>query len=663
MSGIDNIQQSQSIIDQQRLEEIAGAGAAPNYLATDAIITTDNPAVDSTGISAPRPTPNPDPNPNPRVGDDDPNYVDNSNDYNAAIDMLGEIDAENDSDIIGFRDEHFRHWVGSADKGYWEPDADAIFQWQKHLMERANVEGALLIALSSRDDARAIVQEIMSGRQPEKNGKGSSKQVYARHIAMLAKVGRTALSKLLEWVNSTNKRLYEQRMEQARATSEGSEASVENFFTGGEADMRAATRQHEATMQYLSTTRRTLESMQQMIRNMVSWLVSIAGDDISLLGTIGQLNKFNDRIGELNTEVDRKMTEAQNRFDDMERNRPSGWWGILNAITIVGAIIQYGVAESEENYGDKAEVMSQVNMEQMIAEYRGSITAYQNGLRINTSLQLFRQDLINTVRQEMTGLSGVESDAEIVMNSVETGAGLTTAIFDMTASQLMIKTQLHNNDVNLLKSIQQNRKSQGIRVLSLGISLALLVLSIVITVVTYGGGAILIPAAIAAGVAIIKAGVDTYATYVANNIQSYEPHHPEYSAHRLSNGPTGNDVLDALNDVESNSENNLAASTNADNALTRTRDRHWAFDSVRFATYEIRQNIYDNSIRSIFSVVKHARDLRRVVRAELTGRSAVDSGESLLDNVVENIIAQRQMILSAIKFQMNWPWIRPGGIF
>ncbi|MBI5399643.1 hypothetical protein HZB07_03390 [Candidatus Saganbacteria bacterium] len=648
MTNIGQIEQVQNISEQERLDEIAGVVAAPTYLVSDSITAPEIPETDVADISE---APSSPPAAPPRLAQpprpDNRQYVENSDEYdtavngrrpagpprrtertgqssqNQALDAIHDLESDVNDDVLGFDD---RRYMRQNSQGYWEPDVDALFQWQQRLIMRANMLSALLIAISTRSESRQLVEEAFNGEPiKQDNSKNSPKQAYSRKIAFLMKMVRIAMGKIFEQVNTRNKTIYDRRIEEAKKRGDGFWANVENLFTGNGAQEEVERRQYYATRDYLQTTQNILAAMQRMISQLTSWLASTAGsDDLSTATTIAQLNQFSQQITQLNQKVDDRLRRANQMLEN-----------------------------GESGYGNTAQYQENVNIEEIINRYRGSMNAAQNAQRAQLSLQLFRKDLINTVRQEMTGLSGISSNAEILMSATESTMGLAMSVFDMTASQMMLKVQLHNTAVRLLSSIQQLNEARPFRILSLVFSFVVLVASIAATIVTFGAGSPLLAMTIVAGAGLIKAGLDAAAAAVANNIQEYHAHRPEYTSSIRRAERTGNNVLDALNDIDSNQENNLADSTNVDHFLGQTTDKFYYFDSIRFAAYEARQKILDNITRSIFSLTKGARDLKRLVRAAMTGRSTTDSGESLLQNAVENIMLQRQTILSAIKFQIN----------
>jgi hypothetical protein len=674
-------------MEQELQEQIAGAGANPAYISSIGEMISEIEVSDTAQISGP---------PLNSVGVnaallsgttgfiDAEQYIENSDEYrdevegggrgggggveetrssgrtsgasgNGTMDAIGAasgLDQDVTQDVLGFNDEDYM--IYNEETGYWEPDVEALEQWEKRILARANVLAALLIAISSKMDARKIAEETFSG-VPIEEAKHSYKEAFARKIGFLQKIASTAVNKLFEQINTRNRKIYEEKMNEIKSRNSGSGAATVNFLTGGSKDIETTEAALRETARYLETTNRTLKAMQKVIRMMMEFLKETMGsDDFSTLGIINQLSKFDARIDEMSRKVDEKLQKTLDDLDSLPDSSTQGWAGFVMAIFggIIGFAIEAIVANCSDIYSfaDDLEYMDDVDMENIIDQYRGSMTTMQNAYRAFLSLKLFQTDLRNTARQEFTGLSGISGNAEILMQSAEATLGHTLQIFDATASQLMMKTQLHNRAVKFAKDLQQLKKAQPLRLLSLCLSVIMLALSIVVTCLTGGGGIVLVLGAIIAIAAIAKALVDAFATDIATDVPSYSPPAPEYDP-TAEPGESGDRNMDALNNVENAQGRNMSNSCRSNTAIGEASDGYYYFDSQSFSTYELKQNVFDNVIRSIFSLIKNARDMRRVARAEFTGRSTADSGGALLQNAVENVILQKQLILSAIKFQ------------
>ncbi|MFH1684202.1 MAG: transglutaminase-like domain-containing protein [Candidatus Margulisiibacteriota bacterium] len=582
--------------------------------------------------------------------------IDTANDTSGASnagDAVGALSSTEQSTLESVLDFDDDDYMFQNSNGYWEPDTDALLAWQMKVLKKANIMAALLIAMSSPAECRQILEETFS-ETPIEEGSNNYKEAYSRKIAFLQKLVNAAISKLFQQINAKNREIYESRQEDIKETNEGTGASTENFFCGGSQEIETAEDSLKETVKYMETTKRTLAAMQEMVQAMIDFLKDgMASDDFGTMGIINALKKFNEKLDKMNEKVDEGLQDALDKLEDLPDPTVLGAIGCISALLgnwgylIIKAIVDN--CSDHNELIDGSEYMEDVDIEHLITEYRGSIMAMQNAQRAGLSVKLFKTDLFNTTRQEFTGLTGIGNNAEMVMRSTETVMGLTLSVFDTTASQMMLKTQLHNTAVKTLDGIQQLRKAQSIRLISLACSALILALAIVLAIVSWGTLSFLIIAACAAALAIVKAVADAYAIEIATDLEGYEPAEPGYEP-RGNGKSSGETVLDVLNNAEAEMENNMANSSNSNSVLSQSDDEYYYFDSIKFSMYEAKQKMLDNAIRCIFSMLKNGRDLRRIVRAEMTGASTVDSGGALMQNAVENIIMQRQMILSAIKF-------------
>ncbi|MDD5382122.1 MAG: hypothetical protein PHH60_00480 [Candidatus Margulisbacteria bacterium] len=568
-----------------------------------------------------------------------------------AIEEINQLDQETSAGALGFNNDDYM-WY-NTETGYWEPDPEKLEEWEEYMLARANILACLLLAISNASEMWKIADETISG-VPIEEGKNYYKEAYARKIRLIQKICRTAIAKLFEYINAENKKLYDQRIQDIEDSNSGSGADTENFCTGGASDIEATQDAFEETYSYLQSTKSTLEAMQEVIEMMIEFLkATLSSGDVSALTTIKALQDFSAKLDELNAKVDDKLEETKEKIDELSDASTTGWFGFVCAVLgNWGFLISNWImsnAGPESDFADGDEFMEEADVEMWIEDYRGSILNAQNGARLALSMQLFKSDLWNTARQEVTGLSGIGNDAEIVMQSVEATFGHVLQVFDSTASQMMLKTGLHNNAIKQADSLQQLRKAQGVRLVSFGLSMVILALSIVITALTFGSGAPLILVAVVAILAIAKALMDAYAIDIASDVPSYNPVNPHYDANRSTRGG-GTTMLDALDDIEAEQDQNMADTTNTNGLLGQTDDELYYLDSVKFAVYELKQKIMDNAIRTIFAMMKNIRDMQRVVKAEMSGAAPPDSGDALLQNAVENILLQKQLILSAIKF-------------
>jgi predicted nucleic acid-binding Zn-ribbon protein len=678
------IAEAQKIAELLEQEALSGAGAQPVYLINNPDLNFQIEETDSASINA-TPLNSTEVNEaiatgsaSPATPTDSEQYLENTEEYNdalnesggaggaggtrrtnrsygsgtgGAIEAVNDLDSEATDAVLGFTEEEYSHY--NTETGYWEPDPEKLEQFELFLLKRANILACILTMLSSISDLRQLAEETFTGT-PIEEVKHSAKDIYSKRIKSLTKIARTAIGKVFEKINSENKKLFDDRMDDIKANNEGSGADTENFCTGGNRDIETQEMALKEQMRYLESTSNTLEAMQGVINSLIDFLLATLGsEDFGTLSVVQSLREFNDKIEELSTKVDEQIEEIKDKMAELVDAEVIGWLGFVMALCggIVGLAINWIITEcgSNADWAEGLDYMDDVSIDQMLKDYRGGIVAAQNGQRLAVAMQLSRMDLWNTARQQLTGLSGVQTNAEIVMAATESTMGHVLQVLDMTSSQLMLKTSLHNLATKSAQDLQQLRKAQGIRLASFGLSIIMLALSIVITCLTFGSGAMLILAAIVAVLAIAKSLADTYAATVIADVDSYDPPAPNDDFdHGVQS--QGNTTLDGLNAMEAAQAENMSAATATAGLLGTTTDGYYYFNSTAFSVFELKQMMLDNAIRMTFAMMKQMRDLLRVAQAELTGKSVANSSEALLQNAVENILLQKDLVLSAIKF-------------
>lgn len=320
---------------------------------------------------------------------------------------------------------------------------------------------------------------------------------------------------------------------------------------------------------------------------------------------------------------------------------------VLSFIPVVG--MAYGFVKwadsSEYDFAEGAEYMT-LDIEGMLADYRGGLVASQNGIRSYLSIKMLGRDMRNIAREKFTGLSGIKNDAEMLMQSAESALGHATQVFDATASQLMLKSKLHNTNVQLLKNYQQLLRARPFRLAAVVLTIA----AVAVSIYSLGATAPAMAMLVAAVCGLAGGLMNAIGTYEASRIKEYNPIEAHYNEPITEKKGHGDAILDVLDEIEMEQKATVRAAAYNNGMLGQTGDDFYFLNTKQFAAYEMKLKMMDNAVRSIFSLIKNSRDLRRVADSEFTGSSSANSGEALLQNAVENIMMQRQTLLSAIKF-------------
>jgi len=830
---VQNYIEIQKLGELELQEQVAGASSVPNYLVSEAVNMAEVEISDSASLSGPplantqanaalqssilqvaeeeqyvensleyqemieRKSEDPPPPPPPPASDASSEAEEVNNPTNTssvsgtlttdgsggdAFDAINDYDSDLNEDVWNVEDDSFYY---RDENGYLVVDEEKLEAWEKRMITRTNVLASLLIALSSKFDARRVAEEAFTGiSQPE--DKNSYKQTFARKVRTLQKIMQQVISKLFEYINTENQKIYNERIEKCKANRDwdswdGFWNNVEDWISG-EVSKDEARAQLEETHKYLEATKAAMEAMRKAISAVIELLkVSFVGGDMSMVGVqmITSFVSFNNKIEKITAEVDKNLQEVMDQLKELEDKGfweslgdffvglftldfnkmfgslkrmteiiadymgPMGWvlkpieWGCelgMGATRVAFALVKFaldlivdyvlpaleylnpffyiiqgsrgkapGWSAAQEfakwdipglvvqgvkyllegyqrlmnkinewldklgnwevffgpsffpirmldtrgySFADAAEYVDDLDILQMIADFRGALVASGNAYRAYLAVSLMKHDLRNIALQKFTERMGVKSDAELLMASAESVLGHATQVFDAMASQLMLKTYLHNTTVQMVKGYQQLCNAQAFKIVSTVLSLVAVVAGLV--------GLFFPPALAVCAVIALVAGVvaglaGAMAVKMINSIPAYTPVEASYTTQEEKG--TGKTAVDVVNNIEIQEKINLQAMAYAKGMIGKTADGFYYFNSKAFAAYEMQQKILDNILRSVFSVLKNSRDLRRVVDAEFTGTSSPDSGDALLQNMVENNIMQRAMLTQAIKFQ------------
>ncbi|MDI6731798.1 MAG: hypothetical protein QME05_04390 [Candidatus Margulisbacteria bacterium] len=670
------------------MEQAAGAGATPNYLVADRgqfkiKEITDSAAISgaaftSTGINSALSSAE---KSHVNFDAEDGQYLENSSDYqnavdgttsstsnsNNAIDQINSLDQELTDMVLGFDEEDY---ITDAKGGYSSVDAEALEAWAQQLMARLNAFMCLLIALSSLFETKWIVDETFSGIPMEQEGKNSYKESFSRKAQFLLKIVNVAILNVFNKVNKENMEHYNDKVKELKTEGESSGAKTAAVISGGNSADDLSAEMLQETENYLNATNATLEALQKVIAMIIASLAAdaAASDEFStfFLGMISSLERFNQEIEELQEKIDANLQEALDAYEEYKEkhefwdNLNGGLVGVLVGMAfpvqwLIWAIDKWTNTDFADNLINPAE---ELDVEGLISQYRGQLVGMENAFRMYLSLQLLKHDLRNAVRSQFTGLTGVSNDAELLMVSAEGRMGDAVAMFDMTTTQLMIKTQLHQSTVDILRGLQDLQKAKPWLTLAVSAIVAAIVIAIVIIIVSWGTltapailGLIAVESALCGAA---SAAASAAAESLMNNIEEYSPVEADYGSEDDEDDKgVGQTVIDELERMEDAEEANMKAAAKNKDLMIESGDGYYTFDTEAFAAYQMRQTAYDNAIRCIFDIMKNARDLRRIAQATFTGYAFQDSGESLLQNAVENVLSQKQMVLSAIKFQQQ----------
>lgn len=293
----------------------------------------------------------------------------------------------------------------------------------------------------------------------------------------------------------------------------------------------------------------------------------------------------------------------------------------------------------------------------LIDEYKSDITMAQNIYRSVLALKLSGHDMRNIVMEQFTGRRGVESDAELLIRSAENSlSGITTAV-DSVLNNQMMEVGLYNSMVQNLEMYEAQGRAaalQGVaNLMKIGAGV-LAAIGLVGTIFTVGALTPALIGILALCSAICTAAsqlVQIAATAEAANVDKFNAVSPHVQSGSSEEG-MGSSTISAFAAIDNADKANAAAAAYANGMIYETSDGVSYFNSAAFSVYELRQKALDNALRMIFELMKNSRALRNLALAEYSQVSVPDSGASLLSNAIESILLDRQIMLSAVKYQL-----------
>lgn len=288
----------------------------------------------------------------------------------------------------------------------------------------------------------------------------------------------------------------------------------------------------------------------------------------------------------------------------------------------------------------------------LLQKYRGGLTGMENGYRMLLALEMMPRDLRDTVRQKLTGLTNVESDAEIIMASAESAMSLAQSFMDITASETMLEASLHNQTVQLAESYIRTVEAEQMRALAVLCTVAAIVIGVIVSCATFGGGSVpYFLAACGAVAGMAAAAANAEGEEIASDLPAYDALTPDQGLPDLDpSKSTGQAARDPFIVLDQEQQTNERLAEKSQTFYSKNKDGFYSFDAKAFAAYELRETMIANAIRSVLSVLQGGRDLVRVVDAEMSGTATIDSGDALLQNAVENLLGEKAVELSAIKY-------------
>lgn len=149
------------------------------------------------------------------------------------------------------------------------------------------------------------------------------------------------------------------------------------------------------------------------------------------------------------------------------------------------------------------------------------------------------------------------------------------------------------------------------------------------------------------------AGLNSIGTAVAAGVDDhYDVNNPKFSVGGGVSLTPHKRVSDVIDDAEQAEEEVVNGMGGAE-LLERNQDGYYTLNSRALAAFEVRQQSIQNLIKMIVYLKKAQRDLNRSVLGIVLEKAIKDHGEGYLLSNIENSINQRQMLMQAIKFQLQ----------
>jgi hypothetical protein len=318
----------------------------------------------------------------------------------------------------------------------------------------------------------------------------------------------------------------------------------------------------------------------------------------------------------------------------------------------LAALVYLSMLQVQEPANLSGDDFMKLDIDGLLKKYRGGLTGMENGYRMLLALEMMPRDLRDTVRQKLTGLNNVESDAEIIMASAESAMSLASSFVDLTASEMMLKAGLYNQTVQLEHQYIRMCEAQEMYALRTLCTVAAIVIGIIVSIISLGSTTVPYTLAAIGAIAGMTAGMaGAEGDMIANDVPSYDAISPDQGLADVdTSGSVGAAARDPFIILDREIETNERLAAKAQTFYAKNKDGFYSFDAKAFAAFELRETMIGNAIRSVFSILKGGRDLVRVVDAELSGSATIDSGDALLQNAVSNLLGEKSVELSAIKY-------------
>ncbi|MFA5183670.1 MAG: hypothetical protein WC405_20365, partial [Syntrophales bacterium] len=555
-------------------------------------------------------------------GEFDSGYIENSDEYNNAVDhatgSLENSEATVDEMFDGIKDSDYTTDLGN---GYAGVDGDKLAKLLVFLNLLTNAELALKMVLDSMDELSTKQREILFELQPEEGADeatAAAKEKMFKNAKEKLKIVQQFISSLYKKIYNENLKVYQARMREIEKEKEDRAwyDKVGNYFSGGQQDIDNEKKKLEATRQYGSALSYNLNALTQALETMAI--------------VFKQMNTPEGRqIG--------KMLESMVYQ--------------LKMIT-EGAMSRRPTWQSDYYDGAGMDIFYD-----MLKNTRGKMVMAENLYRALAYLQSAQQELSDSVRETVLQISPHSSKLQYRMIASEGLFSMANMFFDNSYNTLMMKVKAYNSEVQITKNIEKLKEAQGWKIASIGLQVVAVVLAIVASVLTFG--ALAVPSTIAvvslcgALAGLGAAGLNSIGSAVAAGVDdSYDVNDPTFSTAGGVSLTPHKRVSDVIDDAE-RAEDEVVNGMGGAGLLERNQDGYYTMNSRALAAFEVRQQSIQNMVKMIVYLKKAQRDLNRSVLGIVLEKAIKDHGEGYLLSNIENSLHQRQMLMQAIKFQLQ----------
>src|SRR3989339_243488 len=557
----------------------------------------------------------------PMSGDYDSGYIENSDEYNNSVghatDSLDNAEATVDDMFAGINDSDY---ISDAGNGYQSVNGDKLAKLLVFLNLLTNAQLALKMVMDSQDELTNKLHEILFEIQPEEGSDeatASAREKMFKNAKEKLKIVQQYISSLYKKVYNHNLQVYQQRMREIEKEKEDRAwyDDVGNYFSGGQQDIDNEKKKLEATRQYGDAVGANMRALEQALETMA--IV----------------------FEQMNTPEGRQMgKQISNMAKQMK-------------YIMEGAMSRRANADSDYYDGAGMDFFYDSLM-----DFRNKMVQTENLYRALAYMQSAQQEISDSVRETVLEISPHASKLQYRMIASEGLFGMANMFFDNAYNTLQMKVKAFNTEVQICKNIEKLKEAQGWKIAGVVLSVVAIALSIVATVVTFGGATPLGVAAWSMAGAIAglgAAGMQSMGSYMASQVDdSYDVNSPNFRVSdniNLTKHKKPSEVIDEAEQAENEIINQMGGA----GLLEQTQDGYWNLNSRALAAFEIRQQSLHNLVKMIAYLKKAQRDLNRAVLGIVLEKAIKDHGEGYLLSNIENSIHQRQMMMQAIKFQLQ----------